>query len=265
MAPTFDDLAADLRAETALIVAMIDPLTEEQWRTPTPAPGWTIADQVAHLAFFDDMATLAATDPDAFREQMRKAELDPAGVVDRAVREQRDRSADDVYAWFVQSREALVVAFASLPEGARVPWYGPEMSATSKLTARVMETWAHGYDIADALHVAKPPTRALRNVAHIGVRTMANSFRTVGLAVPELPVFVVLTASDGTEWTWGSADAADSIRGNAVEFCLVATQRRHIDDTSLDMEGLVAQQWMRIAQAFAGPPGAGREPGQFAE
>lgn len=263
MAPTFSDLADDLRAETTLIVAMVDALTEGQWQTPTPAPGWTIADQIGHLAFFDAMAALAASDPDEFRRQRSEAIADPAGIVERAARLQRSLTPDELLRGFVQGRDAMLAAYSVLAEGTRVPWYGPDMSAVSKLTARVMETWAHGFDIADALGVAKPPTQALRNVAHICARTMPNSFLSAGLEVPDGAVYVALTAADGSTWTWGDPNAADSVVGDAVEFCLISTQRRHVDDTAVVAHGDVARAWLSIAQAFAGPPGAGRVAGQF--
>jgi uncharacterized protein (TIGR03084 family) len=101
-------------------------------------------------------------------------------------------------------------------------------------------------------------------VARIGVLAFPNSFRTRGLAVPEASVHVDLAAPDGTErWTWGDPSAHDAVRGDAEAFCLVVTQRRHVDDTTLEVRGPVAAQWMAIAQAFAGPAGAGRLPGQF--
>jgi uncharacterized protein (TIGR03084 family) len=134
----------------------------------------------------------------------------------------------------------------------------------SLLTARIMETWAHGQDVADAGGVEHVVTPALRHVAHIGVQTRANSFRARGRAVPDGDVRVELGAPDGDEWTWGPPDAANVVRGSAVGFCLVVTQRRHRADTDVETTGPVAAEWMAIAQAFAGPPGAGREAGQFA-
>jgi hypothetical protein len=54
------------------------------------------------------------------------------------------------------------------------------------------------------------------------------------------------------------------VTGTALDFCLAVTQRRHLDDTALKVKGPAATEWMSIAQAFAGAPGGGRRPGQFA-
>ena len=137
------------------------------------------------------------------------------------------------------------------------------MSVAAALTARIMETWAHGQDVADALGATRTPTNALRQVAHIGVRALANSFRIRGLEVPETPVYVALRAPGGSEWTWDDPALPDRVEGDAIDFCLVVTQRRHLADTSLHVDGPVATAWMPIAQAFAGAVGAGRAAGQF--
>ena len=253
-------LIEDLDAETATLLEMVEPLDAAGWTTPTPAPGWRVQEQVAHLAYFDEAATMAATDADAFQRELEAALADTEGITERISRRAREMEPTAVLDWFTSARSAMRAAFLALDPSTRVPWYGPAMSIPSSLTARIMETWAHGQDIADGLGVPHPSTRALRQVAHIGVRTLANSFAARGLEVPEAPVYVALVAPDGTEWTWGDAAATDRVEGDALEFALVVTQRRHVDDTKLRITGPVATQWMSIAQAFAGPPGAGRAP-----
>jgi uncharacterized protein (TIGR03084 family) len=144
-----------------------------------------------------------------------------------------------------------------------VPWFGMHMSAASSLTARLMETWAHGQDIADALGTRREPTNRLRHVAHLGVAARPFSFANRGRPLPAQPVRVELLSPGRDMWLWGPPEAADRVTGSALDFCLAVTQRRHLDDTSLLISGPVATEWMSIAQAFAGPPGPGRRPGQF--
>ena len=253
-------LAEDLDAETAVLLAMLEPLDASGWETPTPAPGWRVQEQVAHLAYFDEAATTAATDAEAFQRELEAALVDPDGITERISRRARAMEPAEVLQWFTAARAAMRATFLALDPSTRVPWYGPPMSIASSLTARIMETWAHGQDIADGLGVVHTPTRALRQVAHIGVRTFANSFTAHGLEVPGVAVSVALVAPDGETWTWGDPVSIERVEGPALDFALVVTQRRHVADTALAITGPIATQWMAIAQAFAGPPGAGREP-----
>jgi len=257
-------LAGDLAAETAVTRDLVADLSEDGWRTPTPAPGWTIADQIGHLAYFDEMAVKSAVRPEEFAAELA-AMQDPGAAIDpdALAARYRDRSGAQILAWFDAARAMLLGTFAGLDPGLRVPWFGPAMSAASSLTARFMETWAHTQDIADALGVTREPTDRLRHVAHIGVGARAFSYAAHGRPAPGAPVYVALTAPSGAIWTWGPADAAERVSGPALDFCLLVTQRRHRDDLDLAVDGPVARQWIAIAQAFAGPPGAGRRPGQF--
>jgi len=159
--------------------------------------------------------------------------------------------------WFDEARRRLLTTFAALDPGLRVPWYGPPMSAASSVTARLMETWAHGQDVADALGVTREPTDRLRHVAHIGVRAMPFSYALHGRPAPTAPVRVELTAPGGESWTWGPQGVPDLVRGPALDFCLLVTQRRHRADLALRTTGPVATEWLSIAQAFAGEPGKG--------
>ena len=254
-------LADDLTAETAVLRAALADLDEHAWRRDTPAVGWTIADQVSHLAYYDEVAVRSAIEPAAFRAELAaRGDLD----ADAIARSHRGRSVADLPAWFDTARARLIAVFREVDPALRVPWFGPAMSAASSLSARIMETWAHGQDIVDALGVHREPTARLRHVAHLGVGTRPFSYRLHGLEPPTAPVRVQLDAPDGGIWGWGPEDANDRVAGPALDFCLVVTQRRHLADTVLELTGAVAREWMGIAQAFAGPAGAGRCPGQFA-
>lgn len=259
MAPDMHRLADDLAAESAVLRALLADLDDGGWDAPTPAAGWAVRDQVSHLAHFDATAVQSATDPDAFRASV--AELADTGIDPDAIAAgYRDLAPSALLAWFDDARAQLVAVFRDLDPGVRVPWYGPPMSAASSLTARIMETWAHGQDVADTVGVTREPTDRLRHVAHIGVRALPFSYALRGRPVPEAPVRVELVAPSGETWTWGPDDAADRVTGPALDFCLLVTQRRHRDDTNLRITGPVATEWLTIAQAFAGVVGEGREP-----
>jgi len=175
----------------------------------------------------------------------------------------RDMPADELLAWFRDARRTMISTLRGLDPAARVPWYGPSMSLASSITARLMETWAHGQDVHDALGLARKPTARLRHVAHLGVRTSSFSFTVRGMEVPadlRTNLRVELAAPGGGTWAFGPADAANRVVGDALDFCLVVTQRRHLTDTALTVDGPVAAAWMSVAQAFAGPPGPGRQP-----
>ncbi|ASW58057.1 TIGR03084 family protein [Plantactinospora sp. KBS50] len=256
-----EPLLADLAAESAELDALVAALPADRWSLPTPAPGWSIAHQIAHLTWTDHVARLAATDPDAFFASISRAATDPDGFVDRGAEEFLAPPAELLERWRA-TRSALAAALTAVPAGERMPWYGTRMSAASMATARIMETWAHGQDVADTLGVTRAPTDRLRHVAYLGTRTLGHSFAAHGRPLPDVPVRVELTGPDpaAPAWAWGPADAADRVTGPALDFCLLVTRRRHRADLALAATGPVADAWLDIAQAFAGPPGAGREP-----
>jgi len=256
-------LCDDLLAETELLDDLVRPLDDAGWHTPTPAAGWTIRDQVVHLARSDEAARLSAVEPDAFMRWREEVRRDRDAVIARLSAEDRHKSGPEVLAWLHSARRQLVDAVCDLDPKQRVPWFGPDMTIVSSVTARIMETWAHGQDCFDALHVEHPSSNNLRHVALIGTLTFGNSFRAKGREVPDVRVRVELDAPDGGVWTFGSADATEIVRGTAEDFCLVVTQRRHVDDTDLVAEGHVTAEWLMIAQAYAGTGGPGRRPGQF--
>jgi len=260
-------LLDDLVAEAEVLTGMLAPLDDAAWERPTPAPGWAIRDQVSHLAYFDDAATLAATDPGRFRAETAAltGRLDTRGaaLADQIAGQHRQLPPAELLDWLRRARTGYVRVLGGLDARTRLPWYGPDMSPASSVTARLMETWAHGQDVADALGVRRPATARLRHVAHLGVATLGFSFTHNGRGVPAATVRVDLAGPDGETWSWGPPGAPDSVTGPALDFCLAVTQRRHLDDLGLTVTGPVAAEWMSIAQAFAGPPGPGRRPGQF--
>jgi uncharacterized protein (TIGR03084 family) len=248
----------DLRAESDELDALVAELPAERWATPTPAPRWTIAHQIAHLLWTDRVALLSVNDEDGFNEVLGAAAADPSGFVDRGADELAAAEPAQLLANWRRTRHELHDALLTVPDGRKLPWFGPPMSAASMATARLMETWAHGLDVADALGVRRPATARLRSVAHIGVRTRDFAFAINGLEPPQDSFRVELRAPDGSLWTWGPEDAAQRVTGSAEDFCMLVTQRRPRAELDVSAVGEDAQRWLTIAQAFAGPPGPGR-------
>ncbi|MFE7775880.1 TIGR03084 family metal-binding protein [Streptomyces sp. NPDC057445] len=250
----------DLRAESEELDRLVAGLSDEQWAAATPAPGWTVAHQIAHLAWTDEVALLAVTDAAAFGKEVEKALTEPDTFVDRAAEAGAWQPPDELLAHWRGGRDRLQQALRAAPPGSRFPWYGPPMSATSMATARLMETWAHGQDVADALGAVREPTARLRHVAHIGVRARDYAYFVRGTEPPEEEFRVELTGPAGDLWTYGPEGAAQTVTGPALDFCLLVTQRAHRDDLAVRAHGADADRWLDIAQAFAGPAGAGRAP-----
>jgi uncharacterized protein (TIGR03084 family) len=255
---TAGPIVADLRAESDELDAIVSGLAAQRWAETTPAPGWTIAHQIAHLLWTDRVAMTSVTDEAAFAEVLAEAAKDPTGFVDAGAEELAALPPDALLADWRQTRTRLHDELLTVADGRKLPWFGPPMSAASMATARLMETWAHGLDVADTLGVKRAATARLRSIAHIGVRTRDFAFSINGLTPPADPFRVELRAPDGSVWDWGPADAAQRVTGSAEDFCMLVTQRRPRAELDVEAVGADAEEWLTIAQAFAGPPGPGR-------
>jgi len=272
MSDLLQGLLDDLAAEGDQLRDTVLELGVDGWTAPTPAPGWTVATQVAHLLWTDEVAILGAHSHEspaakqAWDDIVLAAIGDPMGFVDAGALEIAALPRPEVLDRWATGRAALREALTALPAGHKMPWFGPPMSAASMATARFMETWAHALDVYDAAASlngqSRPaPTDRIRHVAHLGVRTRNYAYSVHEQEPPADEFRVELTAPSGELWVWGPEDAAQSVRGPAYDFCLLVTQRVNRGDTGLVALGDDAEHWLGIAQAFAGPPGPGREPG----
>lgn len=251
-------MVEDLRAESDALDALVAPLPPERWADPTPAPGWTIAHQIGHLLWTDRVALIAVTDEPGFAEVLAGAAADPTSFVDEGAEELAALAPAQLLADWRATRRRLHEELLGVAAGRKLPWFGPPMSAASMATARLMETWAHGLDVADALGVTRPATDRLRSIAHLGVRTRDFAFAVNNLAPPAEPFLVELSGPGGDTWSWGPPEAEQRVSGSAEDFCFLVTQRRPLSSLDITAQGAEAQRWLEIAQAFAGPPGPGR-------
>jgi len=258
-------VTTDLVAEQNALDDVVAGLDDDAWRRDTPSPGWTVADQVGHLWFFDRSATLAIADPDGFRHHRDELFIQMNADHDPTLAEARAMTPAELLAAWRDARAGLAAAANGFDAATRVEWYGPSMGARSFLTARLMEAWAHGTDIIDTVADlvgpdARPTTDRCRHIAQLGVITRGWSYANRGLTPPEGSVNVTLTAPSGDVWTWHYDDAVAEVHGPAEDFCHVVTQRRHLDDTAVTTIGDAARDWLVRAQAFAGPATDGPAP-----
>ncbi len=255
------ELLADLPAEADALDEVLSRLTESQWSLCTASPRWDVTDQVAHLTYFDHAAATAIRDAQGFAVAA-KALWDSAADGDLGVDAhtlepvRKLQVGQRLDAWRA-GRADLESAAVELRDDARVPWYGPSMGAKSFLTARLMECWAHGQDIVDAVGASRVASDRLRHIAQLGFITRGWAYANRRLEMPEAEIRLDLESPSGERWTWGPADSGCSIVGDAEDFCLVVTQRRSLQDTGLAVTGEAALDWMMIAQVFAGPPTTG--------
>lgn len=135
------------------------------------------------------------------------------------------------------------------------------MSARSSVSARLMETWAHGQEVYDQLGVVRQNKDSIKAIVVLGINTFGWSYAVRKTEPQGARPYVHLTAPSGAIWEFGEAASADFIKGEASEFCQVVTQVRNIKDTNLEVAGRVATDWMSKAQCFAGeaetPPAPG--------
>ncbi len=248
--------AQDFHDEADALSALIDPLDEREWSRKTQFKDWTINDVIAHLHFADYAADLALKDSAAFKEFARSMMVPPKPGARRLDSTHEWLEGTKNHALLVRWRDfycAMADRFAAADPKQRVVWFGPDMSVRSSITARLMETWAHGQAIYDLLGRRRVDSDRIKNIVVIGINTFGWTFTNRGLPVPANRPSLRLTAPSGAIWEW-DGDTTNVIEGSAVEFCQVVAQTRNIDDVGLRVVGDTAKSWMAIAQCFAGRP-----------
>jgi uncharacterized protein (TIGR03084 family) len=253
----------DLAAEGDDVDALVRDLEPAAWATPTPAPGWTVAHQIAHLAATFRMAALSAADPAAFTAMASRLGPDFDANVRFALGRYVNDPPEVLLVRWREERAAADRALAALPPARLVPWLVRPLPAATLAAAGMMELFGHGQDIADALGRQRTYTDRLRHLVGFATRTWDFGYLARGLEVPEAALRFEITAPSGALWEFGAADSTERVSGSAVDFCLLVTRRRHHEDLDVRALGAVAQGWLEIAQAYRGPAGEGRRPGQF--
>jgi len=251
------DVYDALRAEAGEIDALVAGLAPQQWSLATPAPGWTVAHQIAHLAFIAHLAGLAVTDPEGFEALAKSARVDFQAAVDAALADYLADPAAEILARWRTELAAATDALAAVPSGAMVRWLVNPLPPEVIAAAGMMEIFAHGQDVADALGAQREPHDRWRYIAAFGARTRDFGYLSRGLTPPQREFRFELTGPSGDLWEFGPAGSDQVVSGPAADFCLLVTRRRHRDDLALVAQGEEADRWLDIAQAYRGPAGDG--------
>ncbi|MET0419890.1 MAG: TIGR03084 family metal-binding protein [Actinoplanes sp.] len=234
------------------------------WERPTPAEGWTVAHQVAHLTATFKLAELAVRAPEQFKKLAGTLSPDFDANVRHAMAPYLAEPHDVLFKQWQAQRASADEAFAGTPPMEIVPWLVRPLPAAVLASAGMMEAFGHGQDIADALGVRREPPAGLRDLVEFITRTWDFGYQSQALTAPDIQLRFEVTSPSGDVWAFGPQDSGERITGPAVDLCLLATRRRHRDDLALTATGQEADRWLDIAQAYRGPAGAGRVPGQFA-
>ena len=241
------DVVADLAAEQERLESLLDALTDEQWASPSGAPGWSITDVVIHLAQTEEL--VSATNAGAGRAEVWERgdeALDDA--VAAAVSADRAPAAEVFDRWR-RARRAALDALRSADPQQRAPWAATPLRPAVLATTRLAEHWAHGLDITAPLDLPFPDTERLRHIAWLGHRTLPYAFAVEGLEPHE--VRAELTAPDGSTWAYGPDDAESVIRGPAGDFCRVGARRVRPDETALETSGPHAASALKVLRNYA--------------
>lgn len=267
---------AFFREESRVLADLVCARPDDELLRETPHYGWRTYDVLVHLCLLNRMARMSLLDADEFARQL-SAFVAGTRAADGLAQTSEENFArltayensvagggapgDLVEAW-LESVDALAVAFETRDADERVAWFGPPMRVTALVAARQMETWGYGQDVFDLLRMHRPETDRIRPIVEFAIRVFRYTFANNGLDVPETPPRLVLTAPSGATWEWNATNSQNVIQGPAVDFCLVSVQRRNVADTRLAVHGDIACQWMEIAQCIAGMPHPGPKPGE---
>jgi uncharacterized protein (TIGR03084 family) len=258
------DVIAALVADGEEFDRMLVDISDAAWSLPTPAPGWTIKHQVAHLTATFQIAGLAARNPAAFGAMAGRLSDDFDANVHAALNPFLAEPPQALLDRFRFEFAAAADALAQVPADSVVPWLVRPLPPTVLACAGMMELFGHGQDVADTLGVRRTHTDRLAYLVGFAVRVWDFGYLARDLTPPDTEFRFEITAPSGRLWTFGPADATQKVVAQAVDFCQLVTRRRHYSDLAVSATGSEAQYWLKIAQAYRGPAGEGRAPSQFA-
>jgi uncharacterized protein (TIGR03084 family) len=255
-----DEVITALAAQHAELDGLLAGLSDVAWATPAPqCPGWSIADVVLHLAQTHELAVASAEDKfadvvaaGAGRGSRGDAFSDVDAAADVMVARERSTTPAALLQRWRDAAGAERRALERCDPHHRVQWVSGDLAARTLATTRLAETWIHSGDVADALGVKLTPTARLWHVARLAWRTLPYAFAREGQSLNG-PVAVLLTAPDGSAWTFAEdgAPPRTTVEGPALDFCLVAGRRLDPAESALTATGVDADAVLALVRTYA--------------
>jgi len=251
------EILSDLVAEQQSLDQFLQRIHERDWKLPTPARGWSILDTVSHLAYTETFAASAIEHGQAFVDAEAVTDVDEWTA--RGVAQGRGKRYQEIIEWWRNGRADVVDALSRIDATDRIPWVLTSVSAKGFATLRLMETWAHGLDIKEAMEGRLPidedeepegDSPRLRHVAWLAQRMLPYAFEQAGERYPASGVRVQLMGPRYARWVFGPEDTENVIKGIASEFCRVAVHRVDARDTGLKAIGDDAETALRVLRAY---------------
>ena len=248
-------VARDLAAEQAELSDLLSGRSVGDWGAETRCEGWAVTDVVLHLAQTNELAVASITGEGrgdagaALSEAPTRSSVDQRGAA--MVDSERSTQAREVHRRWQTSARQLDKAVASADPHARVPWVVGVLSVQTLTATRLAETWIHAGDVADAVEVPGCPTDRLWHVARLAWRTLPYAFERAGHQLAGL-VAMRLRSPTGEPWLLRpDAEPSTTIRGDALELCLVAARRLDPTATALDGDGPDAAAVLELIRTYA--------------
>lgn len=252
------EILSDLVAEQQALDQFLQRINERQWVLPTSAPGWSIKDTVSHLAYSERFAARVLAEGASVLSGVKLDEIDEWTAL--GIKEGREMRYQQVIEWWRNSRADVVDALSRMDGTDRVPWLAGDMSARAFATLRLMETWAHGLDVKDAMEglltydeEEEDPTAdspRIRHIAWLAHRMLPFAFAQAGEEFPESGIRLELMGPSYSRWVFGPEDAKDIIKGVAGDWCRIAVHRMDSAAGTLKTEGDKAETAIKVARTY---------------
>ena len=249
-----DPVLAGLAEQHEELAEILDPLRDDDWALPTACEGWSVSDVVLHLAQTDEMALASLNG--TLAEVAAQLSAGATGTtiddfVGTMVENQRGETPHAVHDRWAASAAAMREGFASIDLSTRVPWVAGDLAARTLATTRLAEAWIHTGDVADALGVVRIPGARLQLIARLAWRTLPYAFARAGRKLSG-PVAFVLAGPLGERWDFvPDPEPLTTIRGDALDLCLVAGRRADPAETGLTGEGPDAHAVLELVRTYA--------------